>query len=73
MWIWQQHDWPQFSFDADAISPLLRQVHFNQGHLLGQLSGEGAEQATLDALLASIVYSSAIEGEKLMRFQSVHH
>jgi len=68
MWIWQQHDWPQFSFDAGAISPLLRQVHFNQGHLLGQVSGEGAEQVTLDALLASIVYSSAIEGEKLNAF-----
>jgi len=68
MWIWQQHDWPQFSFDADAISPLLRQVHFNQGHLLGQVGGEGVEQATLDALLASIVYSSAIEGEKLNAF-----
>jgi len=68
MWIWQQHDWPKFSFDTDAISPLLRQVHFNQGHLLGQVGGEGAEQATLDALLASIVYSSAIEGEKLNAF-----
>ena len=47
---------------------MLRQVHFNQGHLLGQVGGEGAEQATLDALLASIVYSSAIEGEKLNAF-----
>jgi len=65
MWIWQQYDWPKFSFDADSIAPLLRQVHFNQGKLLGELSGQGSEQATLDALLASIIYSSAIEGEKL--------
>ena len=65
MWIWQQHDWPKFSFDADTLAPLLRQVHFNQGQLLGKQGGAGSEQATLDTLLASIIYSSAIEGEKL--------
>ncbi len=65
MWIWEQHDWPQFSFDAEAITPLLRQIHFNQGQLLGKQDGVGSEQATLDTLLASIIYSSAIEGEKL--------
>ncbi len=65
MWIWQQHDWPTFSFDATTLGPLLRQVHFNQGQLLGKQDGLGSEQATLDTLLASIIYSSAIEGEKL--------
>ena len=68
MWIWQQHDWPRFSWDADAIASLLRHVHFNQGQLLGKLGGEGSEKATLDALLANIVHSSAIEGEKLNAF-----
>lgn len=67
MWIWQQANWPSFEWDSDAINPLLRQVRLNQGILLGKISSiEGEQQqAALDTLLANIVHSSAIEGEKL--------
>lgn len=68
MWIWQQPAWPDFHWNNTVISPLLREVHFNQGLLLGRMGLENQQQATLDTLLANIVHSSAIEGEKLNAF-----
>ncbi|WP_233078140.1 Fic family protein [Rheinheimera soli] len=68
MWIWQQSDWPAFRYDQDQLNPLLREVHFLQGLLLGRIGGQGesqCQQATLDTLLANILNSSAIEGEQL--------
>ena len=67
-WIWQHSDWPHFTWEADALAPLLRQVTLAQGALLGRT--QGSEPAlrtefTLDALLQNIVNSSAIEGETL--------
>lgn len=68
MWIWQQPEWPDFDWDQTVIAPLLRETHFNQGLLLGRMGLENQQQATLDTLLANIVHSSAIEGEKLNAF-----
>lgn len=68
MWIWQQPAWPDFDWDQKVIAPLLREAHFNQGLLLGRMGLENQQQATLDTLLANIVHSSAIEGEKLNAF-----
>lgn len=47
---------------------MLREVHFNQGVLLGRMGLENQQKATLDTLLANIVHSSAIGGEKLNAF-----
>ena len=68
MWIWQQPEWPDFHWDDRLLAPLLRQMHFNQGLLLGRMNLEDPQQATLDTLLANIIHSSAIEGEKLNAF-----
>ena len=68
MWIWQQPAWPDFDWDKKVVAPLLREVHFNQGLLLGRMGLENQQKATLDTLLANIVHSSAIEGEKLNAF-----
>ncbi|MCL1095595.1 Fic family protein [Shewanella kaireitica] len=68
MWIWQQEDWPNFYWKSDSIARLLGQIRFNQGLLLGKLDNEPATQITLDTLLANIIHSSAIEGEKLNAF-----
>ena len=71
MWIWQEADWPNFTWQSDVLAPLLRQVHFNQGLLLGRMSHQSKDEAlhtTLDTLLANIIHSSAIEGEKLNAF-----
>ncbi|UAA39196.1 Fic family protein [Paraneptunicella aestuarii] len=67
MWIWQQENWPHFQWDNEAIEPRLRQVRLNQGVLLGKATAQpqNKKQTMLDTLLANIVHSSAIEGEKL--------
>lgn len=68
LWIWQQPNWPQFSWQADALAPMLRSCGQAQGRLLGMLGAAGSDteaQSSLDALLQNIVTSSAIEGEQL--------
>ncbi|WP_340617295.1 Fic family protein [Xenorhabdus entomophaga] len=65
MWIWEQENWPDFKWNEQVLTPILREIHFNQGLLLGRTGAENTEQATLDNLLASILYSCEIEGEKL--------
>ncbi|MGR5244918.1 Fic family protein [Vibrio sp. PNB23_22_6] len=70
MWIWQQSNWPQFSWDRSVVEPLLRQTRLNQGILLGKMTSQSQDkkESMLDTLLANIVHSSAIEGEKLNAF-----
>ena len=68
LWIWQQPNWPHFSWQADALAPLLRACSQAQGRLLGMLgavSSDTEAQSSLDAMLQNIVTSSAIEGEQL--------
>ncbi|WP_028631096.1 Fic family protein [Metapseudomonas resinovorans] len=67
-WIWQQPDWPQFTWQADRLAAPLRACAHAQGRLLGMAGAVGADaeaQNSLDALLQNIVTSSAIEGEQL--------
>ena len=65
MWIWQQKAWPQFQWDGAQLSPLLRETQFLQGNLYGSSQIIDTTHATLDTILANIVYSSDIEGEQL--------
>lgn len=67
-WIWQHPAWPRFTWQADKLAPLLREVTLAQGALLGRAQGSEPElrsNFTLDALLQNIIDSSAIEGETL--------
>lgn len=67
-WIWQQPDWPQFTWQAQVLAPALRACTQAQGRLLGMIGAVGSDteaQSSLDALLQNIVTSSAIEGEQL--------
>lgn len=70
MWIWQQPNWPKFNWDRTVVEPLLRQTRLNQGILLGKMTSQPQDQkeSMLDTLLANIIHSSAIEGEKLNAF-----
>ncbi len=70
MWIWQQKNWPNFTWDEKQLAPLLRELCFNQGVLVGRMDGQTKQQKqqALDTLLANIIHSSAIEGEKLNAF-----
>ena len=68
MWIWQQPDWPRFTWQAEPLAPLLRACTQAQGRLIGMLGAVGNDteaQSSLDAMLQNIVTSSAIEGEQL--------
>lgn len=67
-YLWQRPDWPQWRFDAAALSAPLAQVHRAQGHLAGRMAELGLaqrDQATLQALTQEVVTTSAIEGEAL--------
>ncbi|WP_428776003.1 Fic family protein [Vibrio sp.] len=70
MWIWQRANWPHFTWDKSIIEPMVRQTRLNQGILLGKITSQSQDQkqSMLDTLLANIVHSSAIEGEKLNAF-----
>jgi Fic family protein len=67
-WIWQQLDWPDFNWQAECLTSLLRECVQAQGQLMGMAGSVGdslGAQTELDALLQNIVTSSAIEGEQL--------
>ncbi|MFJ4546165.1 Fic family protein [Pseudomonas sp. NPDC088885] len=67
-WIWQQPDRPDFNWQAERLTPLLRECVQAQGQLMGMagsVSNALGAQAELDALLQNIVTSSAIEGVQL--------
>lgn len=67
-WIWQNPDWPSFQWQQAELAPLLRACAQAQGQLTGMVGAENdAERAedALDALLANVITSSAIEGERL--------
>ena len=70
MWIWEQENWPNFIWDKKVIEPKLRDIRFRQGMLLGKMLSQPTDpkQCMLDTLLANIIHSSAIEGEKLNAF-----
>jgi Fic family protein len=67
-WIWQQPDWPAFTWQVKELVQLLRACNQAQGRLLGMSATVGdytEHQNQLDTLLRNIVTSSAIEGEQL--------
>ena len=68
MWIYEHKDWPNFTWNVDALSAKLANVRYLQGRLLGKISGLGFDlkgEATLITLTNDVISSSAIEGENL--------
>jgi Fic family protein len=66
--IWQQRDWPQWTYDHERLAPLLAQVHLAQGYLIGRMHDLGPDlrdQATLWVLTQDVLKTSEIEGETL--------
>lgn len=65
-WLWQEPKWPDFEWQETRLQPLLRRAYDHLGQLKGRMVlVDGHEAFTLDALLANIVASSAIESEKV--------
>lgn len=67
IWIWQQPNWPAFTWNEDLVAPRLRSTRLKSGILIGKASINSPKdtQLALDTLLQSIVASSAIENETL--------
>ena len=64
-WIWQQSGWPDVHWQEEFVLPLLRQLQRKTGVLVGRSEVQDEDRQTLDALLANILASSAIEDERL--------
>ena len=68
MYIWQQPEWPAFTWDQAALATLLGQVSRAQGKLLGKMEALGFDlrnEAHLQTLTQDVVKTSEIEGEHL--------
>ncbi len=68
MYIHEQKDWPDFTWDEAGLSPLLAEVRHEQGLLLGQMTSLGfdlKEEASLFVLTQDAVNTAEIEGEIL--------
>ncbi|HBN13643.1 MAG: cell filamentation protein Fic [Gammaproteobacteria bacterium] len=68
MWIHEHQDWPDFSWDAEALEAKLADCRYRQGRVLGRMENLGFElkrEASLNTLTNDVVKSSAIEGENL--------
>jgi Fic family protein len=67
-YIHERPDWPNFTWDAQALAKPLAEARHRQGRLLGHMEALGFDlqtEATLRTLTADVVKSSAIEGENL--------
>ena len=67
-WIWQQPDWPIFSWKNTQLAPLIRDINLLQGKLLGStgvIEDSANLQSEMDALLQNAINTSAIEGDQL--------
>ena len=67
-WIWQDTDWPNFTWDAAALSPALAQARLVQGKVLGMthlLDDSLTLEALAKILIEDGVTTSEIEGERL--------
>jgi len=67
-YIWQQTDWPTWSYDATTLSILLANAHQSQGRLLGKMQSLGfgvQQQTSLQVLTDDVLKTSEIEGEFL--------
>jgi Fic family protein len=71
-YIYERDGWPNFTWDADALSGRLGAVHHLQEKLLGQMEALGFKlraEATLQGLTEEVLKSSEIEGDILDRDQ----
>ncbi|MBI5024729.1 MAG: Fic family protein [Candidatus Omnitrophica bacterium] len=69
-YIWQNKDWTDFSWQSDALLPLLGKARQTQGKILTRVRSLGlalTHEAQAEVLTEEAVKTSAIEGEVLNR------
>ena len=67
-WIWEQNDWPNFTWNHDKVSSICREIAFCMGSLdarAGVTEKNESLATELDSILKNILHSSEIEGETL--------
>src|SRR5262245_65041164 len=70
MYIWEQPEWPHFTWDNGRLLEPLAAARLKQGRLLGSMARLGFDlklEAQLEALTEDVIKSSEIEGEVLDR------
>ncbi|NOD78505.1 MULTISPECIES: Fic family protein [unclassified Ruegeria] len=70
MWNWQNHDWPNFRYDAARLEPYEQQFLLSSGEVLGavhHVNTSDRDQLRVDLLSEEAMKTSAIEGEMLDR------
>lgn len=68
IYIYQKEGWPNFVWDYDLVSPLLLNIRYLQGQLIGKMSVFGFDfknETHFSTLTNNIIKSSEIEGEYL--------
>lgn len=68
MYIYQQKEWPKFSWDNDSLIPLLSEVRHLQGKMVGKMESLGfilKDEAILKTMTMDVIKTSEIEGEYL--------
>lgn len=69
-WIWEQDDYPNFTYDLKKLETIIQKISIEQGYLIAisqTLSNENIIQRQVDALLIETLSTAAIEGEMLNR------
>lgn len=68
MYIWEQPDWTNLTWQDASIAAPLAAVRYDQGRLIGRMEALGfklREEAVLQTLTQDVVKTSEIEGEQL--------
>ena len=69
-WIWEQENYPDFTYDLKKLESLIQKISLEQGYLIAMgklMSEDSISQSQLEALENEAISTSAIEGEILNR------
>ena len=69
-WIWQQKNYPNFTYDSKKLEELIQKISFEQGYLIAlsqTMNKKNIIQRQFDTLLNEAISTAAIEGEILNR------
>jgi len=69
-WIWEQENYPNFTYNTKKLEALIEKISIEQGYLIAMgdvMNKESIEQRQIEALENEAISTSAIEGEVLNR------
>ena len=69
-WIWQQDNYPNFTYDSKKLEDLIQKISLEQGYLIAftqTMSKDNIIQRQAEALLNEAINTALIEGEVLNR------